>query len=115
MVTQPASIAWEEPTSSAGSASGGSRANLLSRREISWSKLQEDHIFGLLVHAVGLRLGDFATGSLPMGIVWRGLPCSPEELVARKKRSYTRRASYGDLTEGAIREYFREQRRKDRA
>lgn len=89
--------------------------NLLFRREISWSRLQEDHIFGLLIYSVGLRHGDFATGSLPMGLRWQGLPCSPEELLERQKKITHSTRFFNDLSEDDIRDYFRTQRQRDRA
>jgi glycosyltransferase involved in cell wall biosynthesis len=87
--------------------------HLLSRQEISWSKLQEDQIFGLFIYSVGMRHGDFATGSLPMGLRWRGLPCPPEILLARNKKITHSTRFFENLSEKAIRVYFREQRNKD--
>jgi hypothetical protein len=84
--------------------------NLLSRKEIHWSKLCADHIFGLLIYSVGLKHGDFSTGSLPMGLRWRGLPCSPEELLARGKKVTHSTRFYDAMKETEIRRFFKEQR-----
>jgi hypothetical protein len=89
--------------------------NLLSRREIHWSRLAVDHIFGLFIYAVGLKHGDFSTGTLPMGLRWRGLPCSPEELLVRGKKVTHSTRSYGAMSEAEIRRFFRAQRQKEKA
>lgn len=60
--------------------------NLLLRKELGRSLLEEDHTWGLLAKAVGLEMADFTTGELPMAMEWKALPCAPEELVAKKKR-----------------------------
>jgi hypothetical protein len=80
-----------------------------------WSKLGEDHIFGLLIYSVGLRHGDLATGSLPMGLRWRGLPCSPQELINKKKKITHSTQFFEGMSERLIREYFRERRQRDNA
>jgi hypothetical protein len=84
--------------------------NLLSRKEIHWSRLGADQIFGLLINSVGLKHGDFSTGTLPMGLRWRGLPCSPEELLVRGKKVTHSTRSYGAMKEAEIRRFFKEQR-----
>ena len=89
--------------------------NLLSRREIHWSELSVDHIFGLFINAVGLRHGDFSTGALPMGLRWRGLPCSPQELLVRGKKVTHSTRHYDSMDEAEIRRFFREARNKEPA
>lgn len=85
-------------------------ANLLDRKEIHFTKLQEDQIFGLLIYAVGLRHGDFATGSFPMGLRWKGLPGTPEDLVIRKKKIIHSTRFYEELNEEQIRDFFKKRR-----
>ncbi len=88
--------------------------HLLSRKEIHWSRLSVDHIFGLLIYSVGLKHGDFSTGLLPMGLRWRGLPCSPEELLVKGKKVTHSTRFYGAMDEAEIRRFFREQRQKEK-
>ncbi|HTI98509.1 MAG TPA: glycosyltransferase family A protein [Dongiaceae bacterium] len=86
------------------------QGGLLSRPEIAQSGLEEDHIFGLLIHAVGLRHGDFATGNHPMGLRWRGLPCTPEELRLRGKKIIHSTRFFDQLSEPEIRNVFQAHR-----
>ena len=88
--------------------------NLLSRKEIHWSGLSVDHIFGLFIYAVGLKHGDFSTGTLPMGLRWRGLPCSPQELLVKGKKVTHSTRRYESMDEAEIRSFFREARHKEK-
>ncbi len=83
-------------------------SNLLLRKELGRSQLEEDHIFSLLAKSVGLELADFASGELPMGMEWKGLPYSPQELVAKKKKVIHSTRRWKDLGEAEIRNFFRE-------
>jgi len=83
------------------------RKELLYKTELKFSKLQEDHIFGLLTKSIGLGIGDFATGYLPMGLSWRGLPCSPQDLIKRRKKVIHSTRFWDSMDEDEIRSYFR--------
>jgi hypothetical protein len=81
-------------------------AGYLNLPEFRDSKLSEDIIFSLMVRALGYQLGDFATGSLPMGLRWRGLPDSPENLLARNKKIIHSINFWESTNEDAIRSFF---------
>jgi hypothetical protein len=66
-----------------------------------------------MVKSVGMELSDFATGSYPMALRWRGLPCSPEELLARGKKVIHSTKFYKDMKEEDIRAFFRKSRTHD--
>ncbi len=83
---------------------------LLLRKELRRSICDEDYIFPLLVRSIGMELGDFATGDLPMGVRWRGLPCSPQELLARRKKVIHSTRFWENMKEEEIRSFFRELR-----
>jgi hypothetical protein len=70
------------------------------------SIISEDHLFSLLAFACGFKLGDYATGNLPMGLRWRGLPDSPENLIMRNKRIVHSVKFWQNMTEEDIRTYF---------
>jgi hypothetical protein len=84
--------------------------NLLLREEMHRSNLQEDHIFSLLVKAVGMDLGDFGGPDQAMAVRWRGLPRSPESLIASGKKIIHSTRFWQDVKEDDIREFFRAQR-----
>lgn len=71
------------------------------------SVISEDHFFSMLTQATGYDLVDFATGDLPFGVRWRGLPDSPQNLVERKKKVVHSIKFYGEMTESEIRTYFK--------
>lgn len=79
-------------------------------KEISWSKLPEDSIFGLLVKSLGIKMGEFNGKSFPLGVAWKGLPDSPENLFKRGKKVIHSTKNYKDLSEADIREYFKQKR-----
>ena len=83
------------------------RRRLFARDETLHSKLASDVIFGLLTYAAGFRIGDFSTGTLPMGLAHRELPFAPDELLIRHKKIIHSTRSYRDLDEEQIRAWFR--------
>lgn len=86
------------------------KTDLLLREEIRRSLLQEDHIFSLLVKAVGMELGEFGSPNDPMAVRWQGLPCSPQDLIKRNKKITHSIRFWNELNEQDIRAFFRTQR-----
>lgn len=82
----------------------------LLREELRWSGIGEDQIFGLFMYLSGLRHGDLATGDLPLGIRWRGLPMSPADLAARGKKIVHSTRFWEGMREEEIRAFFRDRR-----
>jgi hypothetical protein len=78
------------------------------------SLISEDHLFSLITVACGYELGDFATGDLPMGLRWRGLPDSPESLIRRRKKIVHSVKYWQDMNADDIRQYFAKLRHHDR-
>ena len=87
----------------------------LNTTAIKDSEISEDFIFSLLTVASGYRMADFSTGNFPMGIRWRGLPDSPENLIARKKKIIHSIKFWNDMDQKSIREFFRQQRLKEKS
>lgn len=78
------------------------------------SLISEDHLFSLITSACGYELADFATGDLPMGLRWRGLPDSPENLIRRRKKIVHSVKYWQDMNDDEIRQYFAKLRHHDR-
>jgi hypothetical protein len=87
-------------------------AGLLGRAELTATRLQEDHIFGLCLLSLGYQLGEFGNrrDDLPMGVHWRGLPASPKELMERGKSVIHSTKYFESMDEEAIRKEFRSAR-----
>lgn len=79
---------------------------LLEREALRGSGLGDDHLTGLAVRSLGLRIGDFAPDPHPIGVAWKGLPLPPEALLARGKKIVHSVKSYRGSDEGTLREYF---------
>jgi hypothetical protein len=80
---------------------------LFANPALAASKLGDDHMLGLLVHAAGFDLGDFATGRYPLGLAFRGLPMTPGELVDAGKKIVHSLKDHGGRNQAELREVFR--------
>lgn len=76
------------------------------------SEIGEDFLFSIITMACGYKLGNFVTGNLPLGIRWRGLPDSPENLIKRKKKIIHSIKFWEDMDQKTIRDFFTERRAK---
>ncbi len=86
------------------------RHGLLPRKILSRVNLEEDHLFSLLARSLGFELGGLAGSGLPMGCAWKGLPASPEQLLAAGKKIVHSTRFWEGLDEQEIRRQFREAR-----
>jgi len=75
--------------------------------------LGEDHLFSLTAKVVGLELGDLASGNLPFGVAWKGLPASPEMLQQHNKKIIHSTRMWENMREDEIRSYFKSFRQKN--
>ena len=85
-------------------------ADMLPLAGLEGTYLEEDHIFALLVKALGMDLGEFAAGGCPMGISLPGLPCAPQELLDRGKKVTHSLRYWADMDQDMIRTFFRDHR-----
>lgn len=89
-----------------------SEAGFLPLYKLRNAILGEDHLFSLLAKVEGLELGDLASGSLPFGVAWKGLPASPEMLQQTGKKIIHSTRMWENMREDEIRAYFRGFRQK---
>jgi hypothetical protein len=85
---------------------------LLSIDPLKYSRLGDDHIISMLVRASNYRIADFTTGDYPICVKWRGLPCSPDELISRRKKIIHSTKSYKQFREIDTRNYFKKIRQE---
>ena len=86
---------------------------LLPLKNVLGAELEEDHFFTLLISYVGLDLGDLASGELPFGCTWQGLPASPETLCEKRKKIIHSTRFWKDMNEEEIRSFFRARRQQE--
>ncbi|MDQ2752314.1 MAG: hypothetical protein M3R72_04750 [Bacteroidota bacterium] len=72
--------------------------------------LGEDHLFSLLAKAFGFTLENLSGKNKPFGCAWKGLPVSPEELIADNKKIIHSVRYWNDKNESDIRTFFKERR-----
>lgn len=89
------------------------RKGWLSLSALSRSHLGEDHLFGLLVLAAGLRIAEFAGPNDPMALDLRRLPGAPDELLAAGKVVVHSVRGWGDMGEAEVRGFFAAARASD--
>lgn len=87
------------------------KAGFLPMLQLRGLNMGEDHIFSLLVKAVGLELGNLADAGQPFGLSWKGLPVSPERLRTDAKKIVHSTRYFEEMKEEEIRAYFRQFRR----
>ena len=85
-------------------------AGMLGLRALRSSRLQDDHLFGLMARACGIGSGEFEQGEDPMCLDWGTLPCAPETIVDRGKKVIHSVKRWADMDQASIREFFRRQR-----
>lgn len=78
-----------------------------------YTGLNDDHLFSIMVYAVGLIIGNFAVGSLPLAVWWRGIEWTPEKILRKGKMVVHSTRSCGSMTEDEVRGVFRSVRAKD--
>ena len=88
--------------------------NLLHREELRRTFLQVDHLYSLLCAACGMEMASFHIPVHPFAVVWRGMPISPEGIIAQGVKAFHSTRSWKDAerewNEDEIRAFFAEQR-----
>lgn len=82
------------------------RRGWLDLPEMANSRVADDHLFGLLTVAAGYRTGDFGGPGDPLALRWKGLPASPQDLLAGGKVITHSVRFWKDMQETEIRAYF---------
>lgn len=83
----------------------------LPKKILSKSILEEDHLFSLVISAIGFKLKDLSAESEPFAVAWKVLPASPKTLLESNKKIIHSVRSWAGLDEREIRNYFSELRK----
>lgn len=83
------------------------QAKLLPVYPLKNSRLEEDHIFGMLAKVVNMDMGDLASDGLPFGCACKTLPASPETLYQNGKKIIHSTRAWENMREQEIRQYFK--------
>ncbi|MBK8020903.1 MAG: hypothetical protein IPK19_05605 [Chloroflexi bacterium] len=86
------------------------QGDFLMREEIRRSKLQEDHLTGLLCKEVGLDLYGFQIPSHPLAVAYQGLPGAPETLAMAGAKVIHSTRFWENRNETDIRAFFKARR-----
>lgn len=87
-------------------------AGLLPARHLKELRLEEDHLFAILVKSLGFELASLSGEGLPMGCAWKGLPASPEKLMSDGKKIVHSTRYWEHMQEDEIRTIFRQHRKR---
>jgi hypothetical protein len=82
------------------------RAGLLDAPVLARSRLGEDHLMALATLAAGYQIADFSRPGDPMAVKWRGLPMSPQDLIATDAMITHSINYWNGMDEAAVREFF---------
>lgn len=88
--------------------------DMLLREELRRTMLQEDHMWGLMAYAVGMKVAHFHIPDNPMAVVWKGLPAAPEDLVKANAKIVHSTRYWKQMNEDQIRAFFKQRRRERR-
>lgn len=84
--------------------------NLLDREPLRRAFWQVDHLFSLLCVASGMDMARFHMPDQPFGVVWRGMPVSPHEIVYHRVKAFHSTRAWKDgqrvWNEDDIRAFF---------
>lgn len=83
---------------------------LLPDHRLSNLNLEEDHLFSLLIKAIGYELADLSIDHATFGCSWKGLPVSPEQLQRDGKKIVHSTRYWKNMKEEDIRLFFLKER-----
>lgn len=82
-------------------------------RALAQSRLEEDHLLGLMARAGGFRPAEFSRAGDPMAVVWKGLADRPQALLDGPPLVIHSTEGWGELSEAEVLAFFAAARRRD--